>query len=101
MSEYQNTIYENLFGSNITVTKLLNRENGKESIISKHKQKMGPISIGIEHGRLSDDWEESNRNEVADYKAGQSEVCINETWMKDPPNILSFSLNRVKYDKET
>ena len=37
MSEYKNTIYENLFGSNITVTKLLNRETGKEKIISKHK----------------------------------------------------------------
>jgi len=32
-----NTIYENLFGSHITVTKLLNKETGKEKIISKHK----------------------------------------------------------------
>ena len=40
------------------------------------------------------------RQEVSDYKAGQSEVCINETWVKDPPNILIFSLNRVKYDKQ-
>ena len=56
--------------------------------------------LDIQHGRLGDDWEDANRNEVADYKAGQSEVCINETWVKDPPNILVFSLNRVKYDKE-
>ena len=57
--------------------------------------------LDIEYGKLNDDWEEANRNEVSDYKAGQSEVCINETWVKDPPNILTFSLNRVKYDKET
>ena len=46
-----------------------------------------------------DDWEDSSRHEVADYKAGQSEVCINESWVKEPPNILIFTLNRVKYDK--
>jgi hypothetical protein len=62
---------------------------------------MGPIMLDIEYGKLNDDWEEANSNEVSDYKAGQSEVCINETWVKDPPNILTFSLNRVKYDKET
>lgn len=62
---------------------------------------MGPISLSIENGRLNDAWEEANRNEVSDYNAGQSEVCINENWVKDPPNILVFSLNRVNYDKET
>ena len=25
---------------------------------------------------------------------------MNETWIKDPPNILMFNLNRVKYDAE-
>lgn len=100
-SDYTNTIYENLFGSHITVTKLKNRETGQEKILSKHKQKMGIIALDIQNGRLNDDWEEANRNEVQDYKAGQSEVCINENWVKDPPNILVFSLNRVKYDKET
>ena len=58
---------------------------------------MGPIMLDIENGRLMDDWEKSCRSEVADYKAGQSEVCINEIWVKDPPNILIFTLNRVKY----
>lgn len=61
---------------------------------------MGPVLLDIDNGRLMDDWEQSCRNEVTDYKAGQSEVCINETWVKDPPNILIFTLNRVKYDKE-
>ena len=42
----------------------------------------------------------STRTEVSDYKAGASEICINETWVKEPPNILIFTLNRVKYDKK-
>ena len=31
---------------------------------------MGPIMLDIKNGRLQDDWEDANRNEVADYKAG-------------------------------
>ena len=99
LNAYNNTIYENFFGSHITVTKLLNKDTNQEKIISKHCQKMGPIMLDIENGRLMDDWEQSSRNEVSDYKAGISEVCINENWVKDPPNILVFTLNRVKYDK--
>jgi len=26
--------------------------------------------------------------------------CKNEFWIKDPPNVLFFALNRVGYDKE-
>ena len=102
-SAHKNTIYENLFGSNITVTKLLDKQTGKEKIISKLKQKMGPVVLNIKHGRLTDDWEEANRNEVADYKAsgGSSEVCIHETWVKDPPNILVLNPNRVSFNTES
>jgi len=57
--------------------------------------------LDIDNGHLMDDWEQASRTEVSDYKAGASEVCINETWVKDPPNILIFTLNRVKYDKNT
>ena len=60
---------------------------------------MGPIMLDIDNGHLMDDWEQASRTEVSDYKAGAGEVCINETWVKDPPNILIFTLNRVKYDK--
>lgn len=77
----------------------MNKETNEEKVISKHCQKMGPVMLDIENGRLMDDWEQSCRHEVSDYKAGQAEVCINETWVKDPPNILVFTLNRVKYDK--
>ena len=81
------------------MTKLLNKETNEEKVVSKHEQKMGPVVLNIENGRLMDDWEQSSRHEVSDYKAGQSEVCINESWVKHPPNILVFTLNRVKYDK--
>lgn len=60
---------------------------------------MGPVMLDIENGRLIDDWEASCRQVVSDYKAGSAEVCINESWVKEPPNVLVFTLNRVKYDK--
>lgn len=56
--------------------------------------------LDIDSGYLMDDWENASRTEVSDYKAGASEVCINESWVKEPPNILIFTLNRVKYDKK-
>lgn len=100
LATHTNSIYENFFGSHITVTKLVNKESGEEKIISKHLQKMGPVMLDITNGRLMDDWEQSSRTEVSDYQAGASEVCINENWVKEPPNVLIFSLNRVKYDRK-
>ena len=99
LEQHSNTICENFFGTHITVTKLLNKDTNEEKVISKHEQKMGPIVLNIEEGRLMDAWEASSRNEVSDYKAGQSEICVNESWVKQPPNILIFTLNRVQYDK--
>ena len=52
---------------------------------------MGPVILNIKNGRLFDDWEDVCRTEIAGYyKAGPNEVCINENWIKDPPNILYF-----------
>ena len=34
--------------------------------------------LDIDSGYLMDDWENASRTEVSDYKAGASEVCINE-----------------------
>ena len=56
--------------------------------------------LDINEGHLMEDWEQASRQEVTDYKAGASEVCINESWVKNPPNILIFTLQRVKYDKK-
>ena len=78
---------------------MFNKEMNKERIISKQNQKMGPVVLDINNGHLMDAWEKTVRTEVSDYKAGASEVCINETWVKEPPNIMIFTLNRVKYDR--
>lgn len=88
---YTNTIYENFFGSNIQITKVVNHQTGEEKFISKNSQKMGPVMLNIKNGSLFDDWEDAMRTEIAGfYKAGPNEVCINESWIKDPPNILYF-----------
>jgi len=36
LEEFKNSIYENFFGLNTTVTKLLNKDTNAEKIISKH-----------------------------------------------------------------
>jgi len=35
-TKYENTIYENFFGSNTNITKLYNKETGEERFISKN-----------------------------------------------------------------
>ena len=98
MEDFTNSVHENFFGSHIIVTKLVDKDTGKERILSKHKQTMGPIMLEIENLNLMDAWEDASFNEVEDFKAGLSETCVNENWIKDPPNVLIFNLNRVKYD---
>lgn len=61
---------------------------------------MGPIMLEIENLTLMDAWEEASFSEVDDYKTEKSETCVIENWVKDPPNVLIFNLNRVKYDTE-
>lgn len=88
---YTNSIYENFFGQNTTITKLFNKETHEERFISKNSQKMGPVILNLKNGRLFDDWEDVCRTEIAGFaKAGPNEVCVSENWIKDPPNILYF-----------
>jgi hypothetical protein len=101
LKDFTNSVHENFFGSNIIVTKLVDKDTGKERILSKHKQTMGPIMLEIENLNLMDAWEDASFSEVADFKAGLSETCVNENWIKDPPNVLIFNLNRVKYDTKS
>ena len=100
ISQFSNSVHENFYGSQVTVTKVLNKDTGAERILSKHKQTMGPIMLEIENLTLMDAWEEASFSEVDDYKTEKSETCVIENWVKDPPNVLIFNLNRVKYDKE-
>ena len=63
--------------------------------------------LKLKHGNLVDDWQESARSLVDDYKVDKSkiiqsevgnEVCINENWIRSAPNILFFALQRVQYN---
>lgn len=100
---------ENFFGLSSMVTKFRNTDSNTERLKSRHKEKMGPVMLKIKYGSLMEDWIASTCDTVEDYKtdklaiggAGGSEVCINETWITNPPNILFFALPRVNYDPKT
>lgn len=92
------------------VTKLVNKEKGTERLISRIKERLGPIMLKLKHGNLTEDWQESARDQVDDYKVEKSkviqsqllnEVCINENWIRQAPNILFFALQRLQYDVKT
>jgi hypothetical protein len=40
------------------VTKLQNQVTGNERLLSRHKERLGPIMLKIKHGNLVDDWME-------------------------------------------
>jgi hypothetical protein len=57
-----------------------------------------------------EDWESNQVSEISDYKYQQAlrqsaavnneeATFQNETWVRDPPNVLFYSLARVQYDK--
>lgn len=89
------------------VTKMLNKVSQKDRLISRLKERLGPIMLKMKSGNLVDDWLESSRSQVDDYKVEQSkviqsqalnEVCINENWIRNAPNVLFFALQRLQYD---
>ena len=91
------------------VTKLHNQVTGEERLLSRHKERLGPIMLKIKYGNLVEDWMESCRNTVDDYIISQSklqtsqanqETCVNENWIRNPPNVLFFALPRLNYDTE-
>jgi len=49
------------------VTKLHNQSTGEERLLSRHKERLGPIMLKIKYGNLVEDWMESCRNTVDDY----------------------------------
>lgn len=66
--------------------------------------------LKMKYGSLVKDWMEACRNKVDDYIISQSkiisqsqasqEVCVNENWIRDPPNVLFFALPRLNYDRD-
>ncbi len=59
--------------------------------------------LKMRHGNLIQDWYESTRDYIDDYKieepklieAQNLNVCIKENWVEEAPNILIFALTRL------
>ena len=88
---------------------------GEEKIVNREKSAQGPIILYLQENRLMDDWESNQVSEISDYKylkalsqsvsgsradevANADAIFQNETWVRDPPNVMFFSLARVQYD---
>lgn len=72
--DYTDTIKENFFGEQTMVTKLVNKVSNHERLLSRIKERLGPIMLKLKHGNLVDDWQESSRDQVDDYKVEKSKV---------------------------
>jgi hypothetical protein len=84
----------------------------EDKVLTREVNRMGFQQLYLKHNRLMDDWEEGQTSEIEDYKLkyalAQSEhvenaetvTCLNEVWMRNPPNVLFFTLNRVTYSRE-
>jgi len=77
LSEYTNSIDENFFGEQTTVTKLRSVKTGQEKLISRHKTKLGPIMIKMRNGHLMEDWEEGTVERIDDYRIEKSKALDN------------------------
>eukprot|EP00347_Sterkiella_histriomuscorum_P010153 403377401 len=95
----KNTIHENFFGGKVTLIKVL-KEQQAPQIVSEKQEKLGSIFLNIDHQNLYEAWNEAFLDQVSGFvKDQESQRCISESWMTQPPNVLFFSLNRVQYDK--
>ena len=56
------------------VTKLLNTKTNSEKVISRIKERLGPIMLKMRYGNLVDDWYDSTSTTVDDYKVSKSNV---------------------------
>jgi hypothetical protein len=54
------------------VTKLVNPQTGSEKLISRIKERLGPIMLKIKHGNLEDDWRASSVEQIDDYRVESS-----------------------------
>lgn len=60
LSQHTNSIDENFFGEQTQVTKLKSEKTGEEKLVTRNKEKLGPIMIKVKNGNLLEDWEESS-----------------------------------------
>jgi hypothetical protein len=74
-SEFTNKIDENFFGEQTMVTKLKNTMTNSEKVISRIKERLGPIMLKMRYGNLVDDWYDSTSTTVDDYKVSRTNVA--------------------------
>jgi hypothetical protein len=78
-----------------------------EDKISTRVEKLGPINLDIKPGqRLYEAWDEAFKDEVEGFKISDHLIekhdekfsqCIRESWILGQPQVLFFSLKRVKF----
>ena len=68
LAQHTNSIDENFFGEQTQVTKLKWEKTGEEKLVTRNKEKLGPIMIKVKNGNLLEDWEESSQEMVLDYR---------------------------------
>ena len=96
-------------GSKIQIISQESEEEKKSQILSKKVEDMGPIILDLENRALYEAWDQAFHEEISDFHDPnlsaqlpneKDDKYISENWIKEPPNLLSFSLNRVMYDKD-
>lgn len=98
LDSFKNSIWENFLGSQVQVSSIVDAD-GTSKIHNQNIDKMGPIQLRVDEGKLYQAWEAFRKSEIEGYqgeKEGQKKVL--ETWICRPPNVLMFQLNRVNYD---
>lgn len=87
------------FGSKIEILTLLKGE--QKEIISNIKEKLGPINLDIQaNHRIYESWDGSFQTELKDFLKQPDQRCLQESWILERPQVLFFSLNRVRYNHE-
>jgi len=98
LDSFKNSIWENFLGSQVQVSSVVDLD-GTSKVQNQNIDKMGPIQLRIDEGKLYQAWESFRKSEIDGFKGekeGQKKIL--ETWICRPPNILMFQLNRVNYD---
>ncbi|TNV86827.1 hypothetical protein FGO68_gene17503 [Halteria grandinella] len=91
------------FGSKIeTLNRVKIDQDGKQTENrSNRKERLGPINLDISaNHRIYESWDGAFQSELKDFLKQPDQKCFQESWILDRPQILFFSLNRVRYSHE-
>lgn len=90
LDSFKNSIWENFLGSQVQVSSVVDPD-GTSKVQNQNIDKMGPIQLRVDEGKLYPAWESFRKSEIEGYKGekeGQKKLL--ETWICRPPNILMF-----------